>query len=403
MAITFDAVSNSDGVTPVSGVITFSHTVGSGSNRILCVAAFARDDSVVSVNSDLDGALTVQAQRTSADGIHASIWVKVGAAVGTHTITVTANTTGPTYLAGGGTSLFGIAQSSFVEDTDSVETTGANPTLTGLTTATDGCAMVDAIASNNTVVPVMNAELNRVQRASWLADSQERGVAISTLITKSPVGSITGGWDIGGNNCAYVAIALRPASGGGSTPVDVTRYPTTDTAVSGGWTTPSNVQADDDAVASINISQKNRTNDRQQGGYDFGSVIPDGSVINSVTIEVEHRVSTTSNIAFLENLAIVNGVTGAVNSDATEPTTLTARSYPYSRPGGGSWIRDDLLDANFVTRIRQRNGNSNVSYTSAWDYIRVTVNYTPPGGEGPLDPGDIWIECPIHYHGSFND
>jgi len=158
----------------------------------------------------------------------------------------------------------------------------------------------------------------------------------------------------------------------------VTQYPTTDTAVSGTWVDPTNVQADDGAVAAITRgTTKNSQDDREQAGYDFDSVIPAGATINSVAIEVEHRVQGTGNVCFLENLAYVGGVAGAVNSDNLEPTTLTARVYAaYARPGGGSWTRDDLLDANFKTRVRGRNGNNATSNTWEWDYIRVVVDYS---------------------------
>lgn len=183
----------------------------------------------------------------------------------------------------------------------------------------------------------------------------------------------------------------------------MTKYPTTDTAVSGGWTNPTNVQADDSAVASINVASKNNTFDREQAGYGFDT-IPDGSTINTVTIEVEHRVTNTSNIAHLENIAYVGGVAGATNTDSLEPTTLTARTYAYSRPGGGSWTRADLLDGTFKTRIRARNGNNATSVNFEWDYIRVNVDYTPPGSsEGPLTAGSIWVQSIVQYQGSFDD
>src|SRR3990167_4952888 len=160
----------------------------------------------------------------------------------------------------------------------------------------------------------------------------------------------------------------------------VTRYPTTDTAVSGTWSNPTNVQADDGSVAAITRgTTKNSQDDRQQGGYGFDAAIPAGATINSVAIEVEHRVQTTGNVCFLENLASLTDFTdgGQVNSDAMEPTTLTARSYAtYPRPGGGSWTRDDLLDGTFKTRIRARNGNNDTENTWEWDYIRVVVDYT---------------------------
>lgn len=157
----------------------------------------------------------------------------------------------------------------------------------------------------------------------------------------------------------------------------VTRYPSSDTAVSGTWTNPTNVQADDNAVAATTIAAKGTTHERQQGNYGFDSEIPAGSTINSVALEVEHRVSTASGIAFLENLAYISSTAGAVNSNDAEPTTLTAQSFTnYARPGGGSWARADLLNGTFSTGIRARSGNSATSVTYEWDYIRVVVDYT---------------------------
>jgi len=164
----------------------------------------------------------------------------------------------------------------------------------------------------------------------------------------------------------------------------VTRYPSTDIAVSGTWTEPTNVQADDNATALTTIAAKNTTNERQQGNYGFDSAIPTGSTINSVAIEVEHDVSTASGIAFLENLAYVSSTAGAVNSNGNEPTTLLEESFTnYARPGGGSWTRADLLNGTFVTGIRARSGNSATSVTYEWDYIRVAVDYTEPDTTPP--------------------
>lgn len=159
-----------------------------------------------------------------------------------------------------------------------------------------------------------------------------------------------------------------------------TRYPTTDIPVTGTWSNPTNVQADDGAVAAITRgTTKNSQDNREQAGYGFDGVIPSDAVIDQVDLEVEHRVASTANVCFLENLAYVSGVAGAVNSDSLEPTVLTARVYAnYARPGGGGWTRNDLLDANFKTRIRARNGNNATSNTWEWDYIRVKVTYTVP-------------------------
>ncbi len=161
-----------------------------------------------------------------------------------------------------------------------------------------------------------------------------------------------------------------------------TRFPTTDTVVSGTWTNPTNVQSDNGAVASTTLAVKNTTVERQQGGYGFDSALPASAVITSVAIEVEHRVSTNGSIATLRNYARISTTAGANNDNSAEPTTLTVQTFSaYGRPGGGSWTRADLLDATFTTRIAAVQGNSATSCTYEWDYISVTVVYEvlPPG------------------------
>jgi hypothetical protein len=157
----------------------------------------------------------------------------------------------------------------------------------------------------------------------------------------------------------------------------VTRFPTSNSAVSGTWTGVTNAYAANGSVASNTISSKNTTNDHSYGGFGFHSVIPAGATINSVTVNVRHRNTTTAGIAFLENLLLIGATQGQVNTNDTEPTSLTIENFAnYPRPGGGSWTRDDLSDANLTARIRNRSGNSATSFSSEWDYISITVDYS---------------------------
>lgn len=160
--------------------------------------------------------------------------------------------------------------------------------------------------------------------------------------------------------------------------------------------------------------------DRDQGGYGFGTVLPNSVVINRVTLEVSHRVTSAAGAALLENLVLVSGSPGAVNSDATEPTALTARTYDVTKPGGGSWTRADLLDGTFTTRLRARTGSDNIEFRVTqtddlrvtessdvrvteesvtevvavgfeWDYVRVAVDYTDTALVVQLKQGDTVI------------
>jgi hypothetical protein len=163
----------------------------------------------------------------------------------------------------------------------------------------------------------------------------------------------------------------------------VTRYATGASGTS--WTSPTNANANDAATAQYTIAAKNTTgNENTLTNFGFDGDIPAGSVINSVQLEVEHRVSGTGGIAFLESAVAVSGTVGTFNSDGAEPTTDTAATYSaVARPGGGSWTRADLLDGTFTVRLRARSGNSATSVTYHWDYARVTVDYSPPP---PLRP-----------------
>lgn len=186
----------------------------------------------------------------------------------------------------------------------------------------------------------------------------------------------------------------------------VSRYPTTDTAVSGTWSNPTAVQAADGTVASTTLSTPSTTADRRQGGYGFDNVIPLGAVINAVDLVVRHRVSTTGGVATLDSFVAVSGTNGTANSDSSEPTAFTIQTYSaVTRPGGGQWTRADLLDGTFTTLLRARTGpdfvdervteaddtritetsdiriteesvEGTVSVTFEWDYVQVVVDYT---------------------------
>lgn len=144
------------------------------------------------------------------------------------------------------------------------------------------------------------------------------------------------------------------------------------------WATPTNANADDAAYATYTIAAKNTTgNANTLSNFGFGTSIPVGATINSVSLEVEHKVSTTGGIAFLESAIAVGGTTGTFNSDSAEPTTDTPRTYAnLTRPGGGSWTRSDLLDGTLTVLLRARSGNNATSVIYSWDYARVVVDYS---------------------------
>lgn len=158
-----------------------------------------------------------------------------------------------------------------------------------------------------------------------------------------------------------------------------TRFATTASAT--GWTTPANANADDGAYATylIGISPIETVGDvNTLSNFGFDGDIPAGAPINSVTLEVEHKVSTAAGLAQLQSALAISGVAGTYNADATEPLTDTIVVYSsMARPGGGSWTRADLLDGVFTVLLRAYDGvGGTAAVTYSWDYAKVSVDYT---------------------------
>jgi len=145
-------------------------------------------------------------------------------------------------------------------------------------------------------------------------------------------------------------------------------------ANNGGWDADeSNAYTDDTSYAST-TPNTNSTESVEYGSFGFDSLIPTGSTINSVTIELVWYMSTSASNATLRVDALVNnGVVGTQESDTTEPTSDKTTSYENDY---GSWSRDDLLDGVFEVRVGAQRGGGSTGYTMYLDYVKVTVDYS---------------------------
>lgn len=163
----------------------------------------------------------------------------------------------------------------------------------------------------------------------------------------------------------------------------VSKFADAHTAITGGYTDPSNAFADDGAYATA-APGKNSEISAYFGFPAFSAAdIPDGSTINSVLVELEFLVSTTASVAeqFLQ-LFVTTTAQGTEQADTTEPTTETILSHEVT----SGITLTDLRTADVVRgRSRSRRGNSNTAVTFSVDFVRLTVDYTPPAS-GPLLP-----------------
>lgn len=166
----------------------------------------------------------------------------------------------------------------------------------------------------------------------------------------------------------------------------VTKFPSANQAAggafNGSWTNPNSAHTDNSTSATSTSSTEVASAAPGKNG-EYASVwnipfttgdIPDGSIINSVTVGVEWRVSTTSSVATLRSTAFADSAqTTAVSAspglnNTAEPTNLTAQTYtatPTLAQLRDLWVRVQML-----------RGNSNTAVTAYLDYVKVTVDYT---------------------------
>lgn len=148
-------------------------------------------------------------------------------------------------------------------------------------------------------------------------------------------------------------------------------------AVAGnGWTNAGNTTGDDGSYATAAPSK----NGTITGDWDFAAFsdaeIPVGSTINSVTAEVQWKVSTTSSVATFGVRGVLGGAAQTETTVATEPTTdtITTRTFDTAVP-----TELNLKTAgDVVVRCRGTRGNSNTAVTFSLDYAKITVDYTVP-------------------------
>lgn len=167
----------------------------------------------------------------------------------------------------------------------------------------------------------------------------------------------------------------------------VSKYASSNTVVTTGWTNPTNAYADDTSFATA-APGKNSSVTSDFGFASFTtSDIPDGSVINSVTLTFLYKSSTTGSTGAGIGLACYsNG--GLVGTESTYGMSLSevTQSKDYSTVPS----LDDLRTAGYLeARVRGYRTSSNTAITWSVDYVQITVDYTyTPPQDYQLTAGD---------------
>ena len=155
-AISFDAASRAATSSTGQTSLTWSHTVGSGTDRMLVVSVAVEDsgtaDAAVS-GVTYNGAALTSVPNSLVNGggsgiIQTQLFYQVNPATGAHNVVVTFH--GPVDgTSSGAVSLFGVVQGAPERVATKVDTSGADSISTSVTTATAGAWVVDVVGSGN--------------------------------------------------------------------------------------------------------------------------------------------------------------------------------------------------------------------------------------------------------------
>lgn len=144
-------------------------------------------------------------------------------------------------------------------------------------------------------------------------------------------------------------------------------YPSMITTV-GTWTNPNNVKADDGAYA---VTEGAKDTNVDIIGSGFTNNIPSGSTINSITFEVQYKLSKARSwVGSL--IPVINGTEGDAITTTSEPTSDTIWQNTPNR----QWIYSELNTLGILFRVFK---DTVLSCSYSVDYLAIIVDYTETG------------------------
>ena len=221
-AITFDAASRAATTSTGRTSLSWSHTIGGGTDRVLVVGVAVEDASTTDANITAvtcNGiALTpVPNSKRSGGGtgiIQTQLFYLLSAslgAAGSRTITVTMQG-GVDGISAGAVSLTGVRQAAPQSVTTNVDTSGADSISTSITSPAANSWVVDVVGSGNS--GSFTANSGQTERVDIAASGMTGAMSTKALTS---AGATTLGWaHNGANRLAHSLVSLAPS--GGTTP-----------------------------------------------------------------------------------------------------------------------------------------------------------------------------------------
>jgi hypothetical protein len=202
---------------PIATPQTFSHTVGSGSDRLLAVTIKMRGGAGGVVTGVTFNGVAMTAVDTEAisGSAHAVIYYLKNPDTGTHTVSVAHSMTGSAHLEVSASSYTGVDQTNTLNAFSKAAASSAGPMSTAPTTTVDDCLIIDSCAMRTQAgeTATMTAVTNRTQRTNVnTAAAGLRGLT-SDLVPAGAAGSKTMEWTKTLNHdWAIMAAAFAPAA-----------------------------------------------------------------------------------------------------------------------------------------------------------------------------------------------
>lgn len=153
-----------------------------------------------------------------------------------------------------------------------------------------------------------------------------------------------------------------------------------------GWVNPGNVSADDGSEAQVTAASfdaNDQTFALRCSNFDFASVIPAGSTIDGITVEVaQRRFAGAARDDQVQLFSAPGTVIGDNKATATAwPATETTATYGGAADTWNASPTDTMVrDPNFGVQVKAFATAANTDV--GIDFVRMTITYTPP----PEDP-----------------
>jgi hypothetical protein len=372
LSITQDSVSSAATSTVGSNTLTFSHTVGSGSNTILIVEIADRNASAVSSVTYGGVALTqLASEQGVASTTQVDIWYLKSPTAGTANVVVTLGASHE--FVAGATSFFGVDLTTPFGTPVVAQGSTGSPSAT-ISSAT-GEVILDAVSSKG----IASSTVGTGQMQLWnLENGSTSSDAWGASSTKAGAASVTMDWTTTSSSWAQIAVAIKPAAAVNTAPVFVSvndftpitknQQNTAGQSVSSIFTSS---DADTGALSGIAVYSTTSGNGHWQYSLDGGSTWTDtGGTV------------TTTSALLLRSTDLLRFVPDGLNSDYA-----TIRAYMWDQTSGSVGNKVDVTTRGGTTAFSTAHGDANITvndapaFVSASNFTTITEDQTTNGGQ----------------------